>query len=77
MRFCFEYSIVEEALVEDTAIRLVLATCAGVNPMIVRAGVIRMPPPTPVIDPIVPAPMPIMIKIRLTSNNDQHISLVQ
>jgi hypothetical protein len=52
----------------------VLAAWDGVNPIKVRAGVIRMPPPTPVIDPTAPAPIPITIRIMLISNNYNHIS---
>ena len=42
-------------LVEETANRLVLATCAGERPRNVRAGDIIIPPPTPIIDPNMPA----------------------
>jgi len=69
IRFCFEYAIVEEILVEVTAIRLVLAIWDGMSPIKARAGVIMIPPPTPIIDPSVPAPRPITIKIIMISIN--------
>lgn len=42
-------------LVEETANRLVLATCGGERPRNVRTGDIIIPPPTPIIDPSIPA----------------------
>jgi hypothetical protein len=42
-------------LVEETANRLVLATCGGDRPRNVRTGDIIIPPPTPIIDPSIPA----------------------
>lgn len=42
-------------LVEETANRLVLATCGGERPRNIRAGDIIIPPPTPIIDPNIPA----------------------
>lgn len=65
MRFCLEYSIVEETLVEATAMRLVLVACTGGRPRKVRAGTIMMPPPTPSIEPRVPAPIPTPKRIAM------------
>jgi hypothetical protein len=45
-------------LVAKTAIRLVLAACVGGTFKNVRAGTIIIPPPTPSIEPRVPAPSP-------------------
>lgn len=53
---------VEDILVEATANRLVLATCGGERPRKVRAGDIIMPPPTPIIDPNIPAINPTITK---------------
>ena len=69
IRFCFEYAIVEETLAEVTAIRLVLAIWDGISPIKASTGVIMIPPPTPIIDPSVPAPRPTMIKIIMISIN--------
>ena len=49
-------------LVEETANRLVLATCGGDSPRKVKAGDIIIPPPTPIIDPKIPEVKPIKIK---------------
>jgi hypothetical protein len=54
--------IVEEILVEDTAKRLVPAICGGERPRSVSAGDIMIPPPTPIIEPKVPAIKPINTK---------------
>lgn len=45
-------------LVEETANRLVLATCGGDRPRNVKTGDIIIPPPTPIIDPNMPAMNP-------------------
>jgi len=60
--FDLAYAKVEEMLVEETAKRLVLATCGGEKPRKVRAGEIIIPPPTPIIDPKRPATEPINTK---------------
>ena len=49
-------------LVADTAKRLVPAIWGGESPRSVRAGDIMIPPPTPIIDPKVPAIKPINTK---------------
>ena len=51
-------------LVEETANRLVLATCGGERPRNVRTGDIIIPPPTPIIDPNIPAINPTNDKKR-------------
>ena len=69
--------MVEEALVNVTAKRLVLEIWAGANPIKARAGVIINPPPTPIMDPKVPAPRPTMIKSADTvkgSSKHGHVS---
>lgn len=60
--FDLAYARVEEILVEETAKRLVLATCGGERPRKVRTGDIMIPPPTPIIDPKMPAIRPISTK---------------
>jgi hypothetical protein len=57
--------MVEDTLVEATAMRLVLAVCAGGRPRNVRAGTIMIPPPTPSIEPRVPAPRPTAMRITM------------
>jgi hypothetical protein len=74
--FCLEYSIVDEMLVDITAIRLVLAACVGGTFKNVRAGTIIIPPPTPSIEPKVPAPSPTTSKnvsIAILSNKVSRI----
>jgi len=59
-------------LVDVTAIRLVLAVWEGEIPRKVSAGTIIIPPPTPSIDPSVPAPSPMTtskINVGISSNN--------
>ena len=51
-------------LVEETANRLVLATCGGDRPRNVKTGDIIIPPPTPIIDPNMPAMNPTNTKKR-------------
>src|SRR5436309_4146385 len=73
MRLCLEYSVVEDTLVEATAIGPVLAVCVGDRPKNVRAGTRIMPPPTPIIEPKVPAPRPTAIRtiiVVIGSSND-------
>lgn len=65
--------MVEETLVDATAKRLVLAICAGVNPIKARAGTMIIPPPTPSSEPRAPAPRPMAINSTIAvnwSNND-------
>jgi hypothetical protein len=55
-----------------TAIRLVLAACVGGRFKNVRAGTIIMPPPTPSMEPKVPAPSPTAMRsasVIILSNN--------
>ena len=49
-------------LVDMTAMRLVLAACAGERFNNVRAGTIIIPPPTPSMEPKVPALRPTAIR---------------
>jgi hypothetical protein len=63
-------------LVDKTAIRLVLAACVGGTFKNVRAGTIIIPPPTPSIEPKVPAPSPTTSKnvsIAILSNKVSRI----
>jgi hypothetical protein len=63
---------VDDILVDMTAIRLVLAACVGGRFKNVRAGTIIIPPPTPSMEPKVPAPSPIAIRntnVAILSNN--------
>ena len=56
-----------------TAIRLVLAACVGGRFKNVRAGTIIIPPPTPSIEPNVPAAIPTtarIITVVTGSSND-------
>ncbi len=46
-------------LVEVTAIKLVLAIWDGVKPTNVRTGAMTIPPPIPIMEPMVPAAIPI------------------
>ena len=55
-------------LVEQTAKRLVPATCGGVKPRKVKAGDIMIPPPTPIMEPKIPAIRPIMTKKGKSKN---------
>lgn len=60
-------------LVDMTAMRLVLATCVGGRFNNVRAGTIIIPPPTPSMEPKVPAMSPTAMRnanIVILSNND-------
>jgi hypothetical protein len=57
--------------VEETAKRLVLATCDGVKPRRVRAGEIIIPPPTPIMEPRMPAIKPIIIKKGKRKNSSK------
>ncbi len=60
-------------LVDMTAIRLVLAACVGGRFKNVRAGTIIIPPPTPSIEPNVPAASPTaarIITVVTGSSND-------
>jgi hypothetical protein len=61
------YVNVDDILVANTAIRLELAITAGENPIYVKTGVITIPPPTPMSEPIIPDPNPIITKIRSSS----------
>ncbi len=58
-------------LVEETAKRLVLATCGGVNPRKVKTGDIMIPPPTPIIEPKMPAIKPIITKKGKSKNSSK------
>jgi hypothetical protein len=64
---------VDETLVDMTAIRLVLAACVGDRFKNVRAGTMIIPPPTPSIEPNVPAASPTaarIITVVIGSSND-------
>jgi hypothetical protein len=63
--------MVEETLVEETAKRLVLAICGGVKPRKVRAGEIIIPPPTPIMEPKMPAIKPIITKKGKRKNSSK------
>ena len=63
--------MVEETLVEETAKRLVLATCGGVKPRKVKAGEIIIPPPTPTMEPRMPAIKPIITKKGKRKNSSK------
>lgn len=58
-------------LVEETAKRLVPATCAGDRPRNVRTGEIIIPPPTPTMDPKMPAINPINAKKGKRKNSSK------
>jgi hypothetical protein len=63
---------VDDILVDMTAIRLVLAACVGGRFKNVRAGTIIIPPPTPSMEPKIPAPSPIVMRnasVVILSNN--------
>jgi hypothetical protein len=65
--FFLIYVNVDDKLVANTAIRLELAITAGENPIYVNTGVMTIPPPTPISEPIIPEPNPIMTKIMNSS----------
>ena len=54
-------------LVANIAIRLELAMTAGENPIYVNNGVMTIPPPTPISEPMIPDPNPIMTRIMNSS----------
>lgn len=58
-------------LVEETAKRLVLATWGGERPRKVRAGDIIIPPPTPIMEPKMPAINPINTKKGKRKNSSK------
>jgi hypothetical protein len=65
--------MVDDMLVEVTAIRLVLDAWVGGTFRKVRAGTIIRPPPTPSMEPKVPAASPTAMRITtlvIGSNND-------
>ncbi len=45
------------------AIRLELAMTVGANPIYANTGVMTIPPPTPIREPIIPDPNPIKMRI--------------
>lgn len=49
------------------AIRLELAMTAGGNPIYANTGVMTIPPPTPISEPIIPDPNPIKTRIMNSS----------
>jgi len=64
--------MVDDTLVDMTAIRLVLAACVGGRFKNVRAGTIIIPPPTPSMEPKVPALSPTAMRnasVVILSNN--------
>ena len=58
--FFLIYVNVDDILVANIAIRLELAMTAGENPIYVNTGVMNIPPPTPIREPMTPDPNPIM-----------------
>ena len=68
MRFCFEYDIVDAMALLKAAKRLLLAATAGANPKNVRIGTITIPPPSPIIEPRIPATNPSNINHKSTNN---------
>ena len=58
---------VDERLVANIAIRLELAMTVGGNPINVKTGVMIIPPPTPINDPIIPEPNPMITRIMNSS----------
>jgi hypothetical protein len=64
-------AIVDETLVEETANRLVLATCGGVKPRKVSTGEIIIPPPIPIMEPKMPAINPITTKKGKRKNSSK------
>lgn len=69
--FDLAYAIVEEMLVDETAKRLVPATCGGGRPRNVRTGEIIIPPPIPIMDPKMPAIKPIKAKKGKRKNSSK------
>jgi hypothetical protein len=65
--FFLTYVNVDDKLVANTAIRLELAITAGENPIYVNTGVMTIPPPTPISEPIIPEPNPTMTRIMNSS----------
>jgi hypothetical protein len=64
--------MVDDALAKVTAKRLVLDICPGFNPKKVNAGVINNPPPTPINEPRMPAPKPIMTRTNGKNRSSNH-----
>ena len=65
--------MVDDMLVDMTAMRLVLAAWVGGRFKNVRAGTIIIPPPSPSMEPKVPALSPIAMRnasVVILSNND-------
>jgi len=58
---------VDETLVANIAIRLELAMTVGGNPIYVNTGVMIIPPPTPINEPIIPDPNPMITRIMNSS----------
>ena len=58
---------VDERLVANIAIRLELAMTVGGNPINVKTGVMIIPPPTPINDPTIPEPNPMITRIMNSS----------
>jgi len=56
--FCREYEIVDAIALLKVAKRLLLAATVGANPAKVRTGTIIIPPPSPIIEPSIPATNP-------------------
>lgn len=64
--------MVDDKLVAVTAKRLELAITKGGNPRNARAGVIIIPPPTPISAPKRPAPNPMVINRIIINSNKIH-----
>ena len=58
---------VDERLVANIAIRLELAMTVGGNPIYVKTGVMIIPPPTPINEPSIPDPNPMINRIMNSS----------